>query len=50
MVEGDIEAAEVITFRNVTVTSSSGRTQTKRVMMELHPHVEEAMPPPEQLQ
>jgi hypothetical protein len=48
MVEDDIDAAEIVTFRNVTVTSSSGSTQTKRVMVELFPRVEQEVAPPAQ--
>jgi hypothetical protein len=48
MVEGDMNAAEFVTFQNVTVTSSSGSTQTKRVMVELFPRVEEEIARPAQ--
>ena len=43
--EGDIDAAEAVTFKNVTVTSKGGKTQTKRIRVDLNPLVHEATPP-----
>ena len=48
MFESDIDAAEAITFQNVTITSKTGRTQTKRVKVDLNPRVHEPPPLPEQ--
>ena len=48
MFKSDIDAAEAITFKNVTVTSKGGRTQTKRVKVDLNPCVNEGTPTGEQ--
>jgi hypothetical protein len=45
LMEGDIDAADTVTFKNVTVTSKGGITQTKRIRVDLYPHVREATPP-----
>ena len=48
MFESDIDAAEAITFQDVIVTSKGGRTQTKRVKVDLNPRVNEGTPSEEQ--
>jgi len=50
LLEDDIDAAEAVTFQNITVTSKGGRTQTKRVKVDLNPRAHEATPPAEQSQ
>ena len=50
MFESDIDAAEAVTFQDVIVTSKGGRTQTKRLKVDLNPRPYEATPTAEQSQ
>lgn len=44
MLENDVDAAEAVTFKKVTVTKG-GRTTTKKVKVHLFPPEDEATPP-----
>jgi hypothetical protein len=50
LMEGDIDAAEAVTFKNVTVTSKGGITQTKRIRVDLNPRIHEATTPAVELE
>jgi len=50
MLETDVDAADEVTYEEVTVTTKGGRTQTKRVKVHLYPPVNEATPPVEEVQ
>ena len=50
MFESDIDAAEAVTFQDVIVTSKGGRTQTKRLKVDLNPRPYEATPTAKQSQ
>ena len=50
MLESDVDAADVVTFEEVHITTKGGRTQTKRVKVHLNPPLHKEKPPIDELQ